>query len=136
MIRSFLGLDQKGRESIWSVPAKLRTIYGFLFALLFFSGEITLICISPWKTQILLYGSAWVIVSAALAMIVADTIGGVMTLTEGVQRVMREIEARRLDKIRQEGAEKFQQVHAEWRAKQANGGTDEPEPTPESISYR
>ena len=121
-------MNGSGRESIWSVPREAKLVYVTVFAILFGSGLGVLWYRSigqadDWLDKLV---EGWnnagprAIVSAAVAMILAEGLVGVMVLSEGLRnRLKREREARR-EEGRQQGREEGrqqgrQQGHQEGR---------------------
>ncbi len=58
-----------------------------------------------------------------------------MPLFNSHRTAKEKLDARRAE-LRKEGAERLQRKQAAWKAEKANGGTDAPEPTADSIDYR
>ena len=104
-------MNGSGRESIWSVPREAKLVYIAAFSVLFVCGLGMLWYRSigeadDWLNKVV---AGWndagplAIVSAAVAMILAEGLVGVMVLSEGLRnRLKREREAR-LEEGRQEG---------------------------------
>ncbi len=112
-------MNGSGRESIWSVPREAKLVYVTSFSVMFACGLAALVYRSigqadGWLDKVV---EGWndagplAIVSAAVSMILAEGLVGVMVLSQGLRdRLERAREARR-EEGRQEGRqEEWQQT--------------------------
>lgn len=104
-------MSEPGRESIWSVPKEAKPVYVTAFTALFVSGLGVLLYQSigqadDWLDKLV---EGWnnagplAIVSAAVAMILAEGLVGVMVLSEGLRDRLRRAREARREEGRQEG---------------------------------
>ena len=110
-------MNESGRESIWSVPREAKPVYFIAFGALFLSGLAVLVYRSTgqaggWLDKVV---DVWndagplAIASAALAMIMAEVLGGVMVLAKGLNDRLEKAREARRQEGRQEGRQE------EWK---------------------
>lgn len=120
------------RESIWSVQKRVRNFYGVLFSTLLVAGTIYLVTQKTTFLDFLPLFGVLVVGVAAVSMVVADVLGGIM----GIADLVQDWRQKRIEAARREGekrgAEKLQQALDEWEAQNRQGDR----PTAETIDYR
>ena len=119
----------------------MRKFYTWVFGVAIASGVVYIAFCEPQPdlTAYLDAIAALGISVAVTALVIAEGMNVIMSVAGWIDKKTREIEkrtAQRKEALRQEGAKQFAQAQQEWREKQANGGTTDPEPTPESINYK
>ena len=101
--------DGSDRESIWSVPRRVRALYAVLFGVNTIGGWIILVILTPWESKSIPYYGTCVLVSAAGSVIVVETGAGIMAIAD----LLTEWREKRLEAAHRAGQ---QQANAEWIA--------------------
>lgn len=129
--------QREERESIWSVQKRVRNFYGLLFSFLLVAGAIYLGTQTTTFLAFLPRFGVLVVGVAAVSMVVADILGGIM----GIADIVQDWREKRIEAARKEGAERYRQ--AIERERKRNGDDDSadassapPLPPVESIDYR
>lgn len=121
--------DGSDRESIWSVPRRVRAFYAVLFGVSTVGGWVTLVVLTPWEAKSIPYYGTCVLVSAAGSVIVVEIGAGIMAIAD----VIKEWQAKRLEAARREGEERAAAKWIAWNARREeaerlNQPFDEPPP--------